>query len=78
MLHARAELRHKDTPTPRFRARVRELAKFLIYEATRDLETEPITRCERAWASASQWVAVSKTQAMNPMMANRCTVIPLT
>src|ERR1035437_3023571 len=40
--HALAELRHKDTPTPRFRARVRELAKFLIYEATRDLETEAI------------------------------------
>lgn len=40
--HALAELRHKDTPTPRFRARVRELAKFLIYEATRDLQTEEI------------------------------------
>lgn len=35
-----AEMRHKDTPTPRFRNRVRELAKFLIYEATRDLETD--------------------------------------
>lgn len=43
VLHALAEMRHKDTPTPRFRARVRELAKFLIYEATRDLPTEPIT-----------------------------------
>jgi uracil phosphoribosyltransferase len=40
--HALAELRHKDTPTPRFRARVRELAKFLIYEATRDLVTEDV------------------------------------
>lgn len=39
---ALAELRHKDTPTPRFAARVRELAKFLIYEATRDLQTDPI------------------------------------
>lgn len=39
---ALAELRHKDTPTPRFRARVHELAKFLIYEATRDLETDEI------------------------------------
>jgi uracil phosphoribosyltransferase len=39
---ALAELRHKDTPTPRFRNRVRELAKFLIYEATRDLQTDPI------------------------------------
>lgn len=37
-----AELRHKDTPTPRFRQRVRELAKFLIYEATRDLPTDII------------------------------------
>jgi uracil phosphoribosyltransferase len=43
VLHALAEMRHKDTPTPRFRARVRELAKFLIYEATRDLPTFPIT-----------------------------------
>ncbi|MFP5503227.1 MAG: uracil phosphoribosyltransferase, partial [Candidatus Sericytochromatia bacterium] len=43
VLDAVAELRHKDTPTSRFRARVRELAKFLIYEATRDLETDPIT-----------------------------------
>lgn len=42
VLHALAEMRHKDTPTSRFRARVRELAKFLIYEATRDLETDPI------------------------------------
>jgi uracil phosphoribosyltransferase len=41
-LHALAEMRHKDTPTPRFRDRVRELAKFLIYEATRDLETDLI------------------------------------
>jgi uracil phosphoribosyltransferase len=39
---ALAEMRHRDTPTPRFRARVRELAKFLIYEATRDLETDAI------------------------------------
>jgi uracil phosphoribosyltransferase len=43
VLHALAEMRHKDTPTPRFRARVRELAKFLIYEATRDLPTEAVT-----------------------------------
>jgi uracil phosphoribosyltransferase len=42
VLHALAEMRHKDTPTPRFRARVRELAKFLIYEATRDLQTDLI------------------------------------
>jgi uracil phosphoribosyltransferase len=42
VLHAVAEMRHKDTPTPRFRDRVRELAKFLIYEATRDLETDPV------------------------------------
>jgi uracil phosphoribosyltransferase len=42
VLHALAEMRHKDTPTPRFRDRVRELAKFLIYEATRDLETDLI------------------------------------
>lgn len=43
VLHAVAELRHKETPTSRFRARVRELAKFLIYEATRDLPTVPVT-----------------------------------
>ena len=43
VLHALAEMRHKDTPTPRFRDRVRELAKFLIYEATRDLETDAVT-----------------------------------
>ncbi|MEB3328693.1 MAG: uracil phosphoribosyltransferase [Candidatus Sericytochromatia bacterium] len=42
VVSALAEMRHKDTPTPRFRARVRELAKFLIYEATRDLETDAI------------------------------------
>ena len=42
VLHAVAELRHKDTPTSRFRARVHELAKFLIYEATRDLQTDAI------------------------------------
>lgn len=43
VLSAVAELRHRDTTTSRFRSRVRELAKFLIYEATRDLETDPIT-----------------------------------
>jgi uracil phosphoribosyltransferase len=43
VLHAVADLRHKDTPTPRFKARVRELAKFLIYEATRDLETDVVS-----------------------------------
>ena len=43
VLHALAEMRHKDTPTPRFRTRVHALAKFLIYEATRDLETDPVT-----------------------------------
>ncbi|MBI6546108.1 MAG: uracil phosphoribosyltransferase [Cyanobacteria bacterium NC_groundwater_1444_Ag_S-0.65um_54_12] len=41
--HALAELRHKDTNAQRFRQRARELAKFLILEATRDLQTEPIT-----------------------------------
>lgn len=40
--HALAELRHKDTPTSRFRDRARELAKYLILEATRDLKTDPI------------------------------------
>lgn len=40
--HALAELRHKETPTARFRQRARELAKYLILEATRDLETDAI------------------------------------
>jgi uracil phosphoribosyltransferase len=40
--HALADLRHQDTPTSRFRQRARELAKFLILEATRDLETDSI------------------------------------
>ncbi len=40
--HALAELRHRDTPTARFRTRARELAKYLVLEATRDLETDPI------------------------------------
>lgn len=39
---ALAELRHKETPVPRFRQRARELAKYLILEATKDLETDPI------------------------------------
>lgn len=40
--HALAELRHKDTKTDRFRQRARELAKYLVLEATRDLKTDPI------------------------------------
>lgn len=40
--HALAELRHKDTPSSRFRQRARELAKYLVLEATRDLQTDPI------------------------------------
>lgn len=40
--HALAELRHKDTPTSKFRQRARELAKYLVLEATRDLKTDPI------------------------------------
>ncbi len=40
--HALSELRQKDTPVSRFRQRARELAKFLILEATRDLPTDPI------------------------------------
>jgi len=40
--HALADLRRKDTPVSRFRQRARELAKFLILEATRDLPTEEI------------------------------------
>jgi len=40
--HALADLRDRHTPTSRFRHRARELAKFLILEATRDLETDPI------------------------------------
>lgn len=40
--HALSELRHKDTPVQRFRQRARELAKFLILEATRDLPTDPV------------------------------------
>lgn len=42
VLTAVSELRHRDTPTSRFRARVRELAKHLIYEATRDLTIDPV------------------------------------
>ena len=37
-----AELRAKDTSVPRFRQRARELAKFLILEATRDLPTTEV------------------------------------
>lgn len=40
--HALADLRDRHTPTSRFRQRARELAKFLILEATRDLVTDPI------------------------------------
>ncbi len=40
--HALADLRDRNTPTSRFRQRARELAKFLILEATRDLETDPV------------------------------------
>jgi uracil phosphoribosyltransferase len=40
--HALADLRDRHTPTSRFRHRARELAKFLILEATRDLETDPV------------------------------------
>lgn len=43
VLSALAEMRHKDTPTVRFRGRVHELSKFLIYEATRDLVTRPVS-----------------------------------
>lgn len=37
--HAMAELRDKHTQVPRFRERTRELAKYLLLEATRDLST---------------------------------------
>ena len=40
--HALADLRDRHTPTSRFRHRARELAKYLILEATRDLETDPV------------------------------------
>lgn len=40
--HALADLRDRHTPTSRFRHRARELAKFLILEATRDLKTDPV------------------------------------
>jgi len=40
--HALADLRDRHTPTSRFRHRARELAKFLILEATRDLQTDPV------------------------------------
>jgi uracil phosphoribosyltransferase len=40
--HAMAELRSKNTPGPRFRDRARELAKYLLLEATRDLPTVDI------------------------------------
>jgi uracil phosphoribosyltransferase len=42
VLHAMAELRDKQTPVPRFRQRARELAKYLLLEATRDLPTVEI------------------------------------
>lgn len=34
-----SELRDRNTPVPRFRQRARELAKYLLLEATRDLPT---------------------------------------
>lgn len=37
--HAMTELRDKHTSVPRFRERARELAKYLLLEATRDLHT---------------------------------------
>lgn len=40
--HALADLRDRHTPTSRFRHRARELAKYLILEATRDLQTDPV------------------------------------
>ncbi|MGE5708309.1 MAG: uracil phosphoribosyltransferase [Bacteroidota bacterium] len=43
LVHAAlAELRHKDTPVPRFRQRARELARYLILEATKDFDTDEI------------------------------------
>lgn len=40
--HAMAELRAASTTVPKFRQRARELAKYLILEATRDLPTEEV------------------------------------
>ncbi len=39
---ALGDLRKKDTPPPVFQARINELARYLIYEAARDLTTRNI------------------------------------
>ncbi len=40
--HKLAKLRHRDTDPKRFRELLREIAALLAYEATLDLQTEPI------------------------------------
>ncbi len=40
--HKLARLRHRDTDPKRFRELLREIAALLAYEATLDLQTEPI------------------------------------
>lgn len=41
--HKLTKLRHRETDPKRFRELLREIAALLAYEATTDLETEPIS-----------------------------------
>lgn len=40
--HKLARLRHKDTPTTQFRELVYEISQYLLYEATRDVQTRGV------------------------------------
>ncbi|MBC7541444.1 MAG: hypothetical protein H7338_01795, partial [Candidatus Sericytochromatia bacterium] len=37
--HGLAELRHRDTPSIRFRSRIKEITRYMTYEASRDMQT---------------------------------------
>lgn len=41
--HAVTELRDQETPTIRFRSRIKEITRYLTYEAARDVRSVPMT-----------------------------------
>src|SRR3954471_903461 len=79
---ALGELRRKETPPLEFRERVGELARYLTYEAARDLALEeaeietPITRTKAEWVEEKKLILAPILRAGLAMIEGAIATFP--
>ena len=81
--HKLSIMRHRDTPSAKFRQLLTEIALLLGYEVTRDLATEmrpistPLTEMQASFLSGKKLALISILRAGNGLLEGMLDLVPL-